>query len=125
MAHEDTYILGLCTGLFAAAAVASTGSVSTLIPLAVQTVLMAFRIGSHVASLAERLCPATDRSDPWTHVLVDVTEADVNKALQSFHSSHVSTPTYSAMVSTAVNIVLPSPYLLLARPTLVLCLPTV
>ncbi|KAG7144862.1 Conidial pigment polyketide synthase PfmaE like protein [Verticillium longisporum] len=88
VAHEDTYILGLCTGLFAAAAVASTGSVSTLIPLAVQTVLMAFRTGSHVASLAERLCPATSRSDPWTHVLVDVTEADVNKALQSFHSSH-------------------------------------
>ncbi|KAL9943253.1 Type I Iterative Polyketide synthase (PKS) [Verticillium nonalfalfae] len=98
-AHEDTYILGLCTGLFAAAAVASTASVSTLIPVAVQTVLMAFRTGSHVASLAERLCPATSRSDPWTHVLVDVTEADVTKALQSFHSSHSVPPPSQAYIS--------------------------
>ncbi|EEY14472.1 conidial yellow pigment biosynthesis polyketide synthase [Verticillium alfalfae VaMs.102] len=99
MAHEDTYILGLCTGLFAAAAVASTASVSTLIPVAVQTVLMAFRTGSHVASLAERLCPATNRSDPWTHVLVDVTEADVTKALQSFHSSYSVPPPSQAYIS--------------------------
>ncbi|KAM0279236.1 hypothetical protein ACHAQH_004693 [Verticillium albo-atrum] len=102
-AHQDTYLLGLCTGLFAAAAVASTSSVSTLIPLAVQVVLMAFRTGSHVASLAERLSPATNQSEPWTHVLSGVTECDVNKALKSFHSSNaipLASHAYVSAVST-------------------------
>ncbi|KAI8168501.1 Conidial yellow pigment biosynthesis polyketide synthase [Colletotrichum sp. SAR 10_71] len=49
--HDQTFFMGLCTGLFAAAAIASTPSVSTLIPLAVQVVLMAFRTGTHVATL--------------------------------------------------------------------------
>ncbi|KAM0333327.1 hypothetical protein ACHAQA_001988 [Verticillium albo-atrum] len=102
-AHKDTYLLGLCTGLFAAAAVASTPSVSTLIPLAVQVVLMAFRTGSHVASLAERLSPATNQSEPWTHVLAGITECDANKVLEGFHSSNsipLASHAYVSAVST-------------------------
>lgn len=82
--------MGLCTGLFAAAAIASTPSVSTLIPLAVQVVLMAFRTGTHVGSLAERLSPPVGQSEPWTHILPGLKESDAKEALTNFHESNVS-----------------------------------
>ena len=87
---DHTFLLGLCTGMFAACAIACTPTVSTLIPLAVQVVLMAFRTGAHVGSLAERLSPPVDRSEPWTYIFPTLTEADAKEALARFHVSNVS-----------------------------------
>jgi starter unit:ACP transacylase-like protein len=90
-AHEQSYLLGLCTGLFAACAVASTPSVSTLIPLAVQVVLMAFRAGSHVASMAERLSPSSS-NESWNHLFAGLQESAAISALESFHTSQARIP---------------------------------
>ena len=92
--HGNTKLSGLCTGLFAATAIASSYSLSTLLPIATQVVLMAFRTGSHVASLAERLSPSTEKSESWTYVLPAAQEAEAKSILAEFHKhTLILTPT--------------------------------
>lgn len=88
--HDETYLVGLCSGLFAACAIASTSSLSSLVPLAVQTVLFAFRTGSHVAALAETLCPASETSASWTYIFPDLTEDEASSAVTAFNFEKVS-----------------------------------
>lgn len=93
--HEDTTkpaetcLIGLCTGLFAAAAISSAPSLSGLVPVAVQFVLMAFRTGAHVAALAERLQGNSEGSE-WTYVLPALGMAETSSILKDFHSENVS-----------------------------------
>ena len=94
--HEDvtrpgeTCLVGLCTGLFAAAAIGSSPSLSSLIPIAVQVVLMAFRAGAHVAALAERLHKDSESSETWTYVLPTIGEAETRSIIDLFHNQVVS-----------------------------------
>ncbi|KAL8327543.1 hypothetical protein RB597_003732 [Gaeumannomyces tritici] len=97
--HENTHLVGLCSGLFAASAIASTTSVSSLVPLAVQTVLMAFRTGSQVAALAERLEPSTDCSESWTYIVPGLTEEAAQAEISEFHSTQAISPASRAWVS--------------------------
>lgn len=83
-------MVGLCTGLLSAAAISSTPTISTLIPLATQTVLVAFRTGLYVSSLSERLYPASVKSESWTMIFPGVGEGEAGKAMSKFHLSNVS-----------------------------------
>ncbi|CAN8106101.1 unnamed protein product [Discula destructiva] len=86
MPHDQMLFGGLCSGMFAAAAITSTPTLSTLVPVAVQVVLMAFRTGSHVAAMAERLCPSmAERSESWTYVLPGVNGDVARTTLESFN----------------------------------------
>ncbi|KAI1089995.1 polyketide synthase [Rostrohypoxylon terebratum] len=108
---QNTKLSGLCTGLFAATAIASSPSLSALLPIAVQTVLMAFRTGSHVASLAERLSPSTDKSESWTYVLPAAQEAEAKSLLAEFHKEEGISQAAHAYVSavSANNIAISGP----------------
>ncbi|KAK3378565.1 hypothetical protein B0H63DRAFT_251284 [Podospora didyma] len=86
--HDRTLLVGLCSGLFAASAIASTPSLSTLVPVAVQVVLMAFRTGSYVHTLAERLNPAFETSESWTYIYAGLKEEDAKSVLNDFHKSN-------------------------------------
>ena len=88
--HDQTNLVGLCSGLFAAAAIASTPSLSALVPVAVQVVLMAFRTGSYVHRLAERLNPAVEQSESWTYIFPGLKAEEARHVLEEFHSSNVS-----------------------------------
>ncbi|XXH03428.1 hypothetical protein Hte_009830 [Hypoxylon texense] len=109
--HKHTKLSGLCTGLFAATAIASSYSLSTLLPIAVQVVLMAFRTGSHVASLAERLNPSVDKSESWTYVLPAAKETEAKSILAEFHKSEGISQAAQAYVSavSANNIAISGP----------------
>ncbi|KAI1345073.1 polyketide synthase [Xylariaceae sp. FL0016] len=115
--HEDatepskTKLSGLCTGLFAATAIASSPSLSALLPIAVQVVLMAFRTGSHVASLAERLSPQSGKAESWTYVIPSLKEAQAKSILAEFHSSEGISQATQAYVSavSASNIAISGP----------------
>ncbi|KAI1875243.1 hypothetical protein JX265_004301 [Neoarthrinium moseri] len=96
---ENTYLSGLCTGLFAATAIASSPSLSSLVPIAVQVVLMAYRVGSHVASLAERLSPSIEKSESWTYVVPGAKEAEAKSILAEFHKSEGISQAAQAYVS--------------------------
>ncbi|KAI1481114.1 polyketide synthase [Daldinia eschscholtzii] len=109
--HRNTKLSGLCTGLFAATAIASSYSLSTLIPIAVQVVLLAFRTGSHVASLADRLSPPKEESESWTYVLPAAKEAEAKSILTEFHRSEGISQAAQAYVSavSANNIAISGP----------------
>ena len=98
--HEDstraseTCLIGLCTGLFAATAIASSPSLSGLVSIAVQMVLMAFRTGAYVAALAQRLHSNTDGASSWTYVLPGVGEVAASSIIAEFHRSNVSSPSH-------------------------------
>ncbi|KAK8115100.1 conidial yellow pigment biosynthesis polyketide synthase [Apiospora kogelbergensis] len=108
---ENTYLSGLCTGLFAASAIASSPSLSSLLPIAVQVVLMAYRVGSHVASLADRLSPSTEKSESWTYVVPGAKESTAKSILDDFHKSEGISQASHAYVSavSASNIAVSGP----------------
>jgi len=88
--HDRTQLVGLCSGLFAASAIASTPTLSTLVPVAVQVVLMAFRTGSYVHKLAERLYPTIEQSESWTYIFPGLKADETASLLKEFHQSSVS-----------------------------------
>lgn len=87
----ETCLVGLCTGLFAAAAVACSPSLSALVHIAVQVTIMAFRTGSYVAALGDKLSDTSDNAEPWTYVVPGVTEALATSTLRNFHEAKVGT----------------------------------
>lgn len=84
---EDARVLGLCTGALAATAVACSSSILDLIPLGVNAVKVAFRIGIRVRDVAHRLAPmeAFDRS--WSIIMPGLH----SEAIERFCAQSVST----------------------------------
>ncbi|GAB1313853.1 hypothetical protein MFIFM68171_04063 [Madurella fahalii] len=99
--HDRTFLVGLCSGLFAASAIASSGSLSGLVPIGVQAVLLAFRTGSYVHRLGERLSPAFEKSESWTYIFPSLNYEDTVSALNQFHEATGIPQTSRAYVSAA------------------------
>ncbi|KAK3402855.1 polyketide synthase [Sordaria brevicollis] len=83
---ENTCLVGLCSGLFAAAAIACTKSLSELVPLAVEVTLMSFRVGRYVFKVAEQIYPTVDSSESWTYIFTNTSEGDAAPAIQGFNA---------------------------------------
>ncbi|RDL30666.1 Thiolase-like protein [Venustampulla echinocandica] len=104
----ETCLVGLCTGLFAAAAVACSPSLSALVRIAVQVTVMAFRTGSYVATLGDNLSGTSDNAEPWTYVVPGASEALATTTLRNFHETKgiplAGRAYISAITSTSVAI---------------------
>ncbi|UNI24282.1 Noranthrone synthase [Purpureocillium takamizusanense] len=61
---ENSYLLGLSTGAIPAATISSCSSISNFLPLAAQSVAIAFRLGVVLADVKQRIDPHTTAS--WT-----------------------------------------------------------
>ena len=81
-------MLGLCTGTLAAAAVACSRSTLDLIPMAVDAVVVAFRIGLHVTDTAERFAPLPASDRTWSIIVSGLAAAEA--AVTQFCSQTVS-----------------------------------
>ncbi|KAJ4396512.1 hypothetical protein N0V93_000731 [Gnomoniopsis smithogilvyi] len=104
MPHDRMFLGGLCSGMFAAAAITSTPTLSTLVPVAVQVVLMAFRTGNYVAAMAERLCTSeTERSESWTYILPGMTGDSAHSSIEKFNQSR-NIPSASRVYVSAVSV---------------------
>lgn len=86
--ESETYAVGLSTGLLAAAAIALSPAVPALIPLGVEVVLIAFRTGLHVGTVANHLDSQHDGSS-WSYALSGITEAETSLLLSNFHKDQV------------------------------------
>lgn len=86
---SKTQILGICTGLLAASAVASCNSLTSLIPLAVQTVVVAFRLGSRVASTGAQIESRAERDQEWSTIVVGLGSEAAEAALADFNETQV------------------------------------
>ncbi|KJZ76404.1 hypothetical protein HIM_04133 [Hirsutella minnesotensis 3608] len=79
--NELPRVAGICTGTLAAAAVSCSRNMLDLVPLAVDAVIAAFKVGMRVADAAARVAPL-DNSDPsWSIVVPGTASAD---AVRSF-----------------------------------------
>lgn len=88
----ETCVVGLSAGLLAAAAVALAPATPALIPLAVEVVLIAFRIGLYVRSIASHLDVSTtqDSDASWSYAVPGMTEDQEQTALAIFHKEKVT-----------------------------------
>lgn len=87
-------VVGLSSGLLAAAAVALSPSIPALLPLGAHIVLIAFRLGLHVQIAANHLDSVHQVDDvkSWSRVIQMTTEMEVKKALDNFHRGMVTVP---------------------------------
>lgn len=83
----------MCTGSLAAAAISSSSSLSELLPIAVQTVLIAFRLGLCALDMRDRLeTSAEDRSQPWSVVVADIDTQTAVATIKEFCDANVRSP---------------------------------
>lgn len=83
----ETYLVGLCTGMLPAAALAVTTSTSQLLKLAPEIVRMALRLGLE----ARRRSVQIERSnESWATVVSSISPQEQQKALDLFHQENVS-----------------------------------
>lgn len=87
-AESETHAVGISTGLLAAAAIALSPAVPALIPLGVEVVLIAFRTGLHVGTIANHLDSQHDGSS-WSYAFSGITEAETRPLLSKFHAEQV------------------------------------
>ncbi|KAL8840742.1 MAG: hypothetical protein Q9170_001180 [Blastenia crenularia] len=95
----NTLIVGLCTGLLAAAAVASAPAPHRLIPLGVEVVLIAFRVGTYVHRTARQLDISRTGTDSWSVVVGGTTKENAQDALAEFHKNNSVTTLKKAYIS--------------------------
>ena len=83
----NTILVGLCTGLLAAAAVSASQSALGLIENALNAVRVAFRIGITVNNAAQRL--STDANQSWSRLVVGVQSEACNAEIRQFNERKV------------------------------------
>ncbi|KIW13453.1 hypothetical protein PV08_08641 [Exophiala spinifera] len=95
--NADARLVGLCTGLIAASAVASADSLTALLPLAVESVRIAFRAGAHVGKVAEQI-EGDSKTGSWS-TIVAADEKSAQAALDAFHKEKGTSPTSRLWIS--------------------------
>lgn len=81
--------MSLCTGIFAATAITSAPTLSALVPIAVEMVLVAFRAGLYISKIADILENRADEPESWTYLVPETDEAKAREILEDFHTSNV------------------------------------
>ena len=87
----ESCVVGLSTGLLAAAVVALSPTIPALMPLALEAVLIAFRLGLHVKNTASNIemSPIHDDDSSWSYVVTGKTKSEAQNALDNFHQDKV------------------------------------
>lgn len=88
---SDTALVGLCTGLLAAAAVSASPSVLDLVPNALAAVRVAFRVGVKVFETAHRLSasPGSGNEQSWSRLVAGVREETSIAEIAHFNDKKV------------------------------------
>jgi hypothetical protein len=92
---SDTILVGLCTGLLAAAAVSASQSLLGLIPVALKIVRVAFRLGVKVNGAAQRLSTnnGSKSKQSWSTLVAGVQKEAAAVELAQFNEKKVRTAT--------------------------------
>ncbi|KAF2259018.1 polyketide synthase-like protein [Lojkania enalia] len=92
--------LGICGGALAASAISCSRSLSELLPVAVQTVLIAFRLGICIAERRDQLEAAvSERSRPWS-VAIPLNPQDATTAIEILSTSLALPPPRRPWITT-------------------------
>ena len=86
---RSPHILGVCTGLIAASAIASADSLTALLPIAVEAVRIAFRTGLYIGDVAEHLEGPHDACKSWSSIVATSDKRAAEDAIDRFNQAHV------------------------------------
>jgi hypothetical protein len=85
----NSNLIGVCTGSFAAAAVASSGSMRELVPAGVEAAIVAFRTGLHSLKMQRDIEPCSaEVPRPWSYI-VSLQESKALEILRQFNADEV------------------------------------
>ncbi|RFU77122.1 conidial yellow pigment biosynthesis polyketide synthase [Trichoderma arundinaceum] len=76
-------VIGIFTGVLAAAAISCSHSVMDLVPLAVDAVVVAFHTGVRVAELPKRIAPFGETDQGWSISIPDIAAVEAVELFQS------------------------------------------
>ena len=85
----NTHVIGLCTGALAAAAVCSSTTFSNFIPAAVQSVVIAFKIGLRSAEACLTINPSQGFHGDWSMFVSRLTMEGAHKAIKAYSIAEV------------------------------------
>lgn len=87
---SNSAIIGLCTGLLPSAAVSCSKTVGELVPVAVETVVLALRLGLCVLSVRKLVDAGNSTSPSWSALVSGINETEVLEKIREFSSQQVS-----------------------------------
>ncbi|AEO70601.1 polyketide synthase [Thermothielavioides terrestris NRRL 8126] len=104
-APQDTWLVGLCTGLLSAAPVSCCQSITDLIPLAAHTVLVAFRAGLCVGEVRNRIEPQPQTGPPasWSVLIPNSGGEDPGPVIGRYNEEKGLPATSAAYISSYAN----------------------
>ncbi|MCJ1401237.1 hypothetical protein MMC11_004449 [Xylographa trunciseda] len=106
----NSYVIGLCTGALAAAAVASSSSPTNLLPAAVHSVIVAFRIGLRAVEVARSTSveAKSDLSGDWSllcaGLAIEQAERMIEELASDAHLPLPSRPYVSACSDSGITV---------------------
>ncbi|CAG8979843.1 hypothetical protein HYALB_00002615 [Hymenoscyphus albidus] len=95
---DTTTLVGTGIGLFAAAAVSCSPSLSSLLPIAVQASILSFRTGCFISTLSGQLSGSSDNASSWAYT-VSGDELSSLKAILNFNESNQISPAACAYIT--------------------------
>jgi hypothetical protein len=91
-----TYLLGMCTGLLPAAALATSRTLDGLLKIAPEIVLISLRLAVEVS---RRSIQVEQDTDSWVLIVTGPSTDDLEKLIEEFHKSRVSLTIYSVVTN--------------------------
>lgn len=102
---SENHVIGLCTGLLASAAVASSRSVGELIPVAVEAVVVALRLGLCAYKVRDYVGQYSGETQSWSAVISGVNEEKALAIIEQFSVEKVrSVPIMFVEILLLINI---------------------
>lgn len=88
---SDTVLAGICTGSLAATAVSASQSLVDLVPIAVKTVQVAFRMSVKVYGAVQRLSTSKEghADQRWSTLVIEMQKESALSELERFNKSKV------------------------------------
>lgn len=85
----DSCVIGLCTGLLSSAAVSCSQTVGELVPIAVDTVVVALRLGLCVSRVQDMVASDKPASLSWCALVSGLDELDAYNMIEEFSCKRV------------------------------------
>ncbi|KAJ5108641.1 hypothetical protein N7456_005316 [Penicillium angulare] len=105
---SDSFLIGLCTGQLASAAVSSSRTVGELIAAGVETVVLALRLGMCVFRVRELVEASGSSSPSWSVLVSGIREQEAQELIEKFGKTNavprVTQPYVSAVSQNGVTI---------------------
>ncbi|KAF2096514.1 polyketide synthase PksA [Rhizodiscina lignyota] len=95
----NTRLIGLCTGLLAASAVACSKSLTDLLPLAIEASRVSFRAGYTTSIVRNGLEQSAHAQESWSTIVTGTSEQGAKAALADFHAKNGIAPSSQAYIS--------------------------